>query len=196
MAKAAKAKRGTKSRGRATVPQTTRRHGSRQVPVPQLFPEIPHVKKRAFLTAFVICGSRTRAAEMAGCDRKMHLIWLRDDPAYAQAFAQAELMAAELAEEEAWRRGIDGIERGVWYKGERVGSEREYSDTLLIFQLKGLKPMKYRDRSAIEHDLSPALAALLAEWDASAARPAQTAAEPPSLEAEWAPMLPCEEGEM
>jgi hypothetical protein len=31
-----------------------------------LFPEILHPKKRAFLAAFVTCGRRGRAAEVAG----------------------------------------------------------------------------------------------------------------------------------
>jgi len=37
----------------------------------------------------------------------------------------------------------------VYHGGKRVGFIREYSDVLLIFLLKGLRPAKYRER--VEH---------------------------------------------
>jgi hypothetical protein len=136
-----------------------------------LFPTIQHPKKRAFLTAFVTCGIRKRAAELAGCDRKMHLIWLRDDPVHATAFEEAQRLCAHLIEDEIVRRGVEGIERGVWHDGEQVGTERHYSDTLLIFAAKGAMPEKYKERRETEHTVSPALLALQREWEALREQP-------------------------
>ena len=42
---------------------------------------------------------------------------------------------------------MEGVEEPTgWYKGEPGGFIRRYSDTLLIFLLKGLKPEVYRER--------------------------------------------------
>jgi hypothetical protein len=124
---------------------------------PSLFPAISHPKKRAFLMAFVLCGRRGRAAAMAGVDVRNHWWWLAKDPAYQAAFAQAEQMAADIAEDETYRRGIEGVEEGIWYKGERVGTEMKYSDTVLLAILNAGKPQKYKYRSDTTHDLSPAM---------------------------------------
>ncbi len=44
---------------------------------------------------------------------------------------------------------MEGVEEPVrWYKGEAGGMVRKYSDVLLIFLLKGLRPDKYKDRVA------------------------------------------------
>ena len=42
---------------------------------------------------------------------------------------------------------MEGWEEPVgWYKGEAGGTVRRFSDTLLIFLLKGAAPEKYRER--------------------------------------------------
>jgi hypothetical protein len=66
-----------------------------------------------------------------------------------------ELIAT--AEDEAYRRGIEGVEEGIRYKGERVGTEMKYSDTVLLAILNAGKPQKYKYRSDTAHDLSPAM---------------------------------------
>jgi hypothetical protein len=56
-------------------------------------------------------------------------------------------MACDILEAEAHRRAVEGVEKPVgWYKGRPGGYVREYSDVLLIFLLKGLRPEKYKDR--------------------------------------------------
>ena len=49
-------------------------------------------------------------------------------------------------EDEAVRRAHDGVDEPVFYQGKACGVVRKYSDTLLIFLLKGRRPEKYRDR--------------------------------------------------
>ena len=53
--------------------------------------------------------------------------------------------AADTLEAEARRRAIEGVEEPVFHKGQRVGTVRKYSDLLLIFLLKGVRPQKFRD---------------------------------------------------
>ena len=58
--------------------------------------------------------------------------------------AAAEQVYVEKLEAEADRRGMEGIEKPIYYKGERVDAVREYSDNLLMFRTKKLRP-EYRD---------------------------------------------------
>ena len=98
---------------------------------------------------------------MAGIHRETHYWWLKHDPAYAVAFAQAEEKAADALEAEARRRAINGVLRYKFDKGRPITNpetgepyyELEYSDTLLIFLLKGARPGRYRERIEIEHSL-------------------------------------------
>ena len=48
-------------------------------------------------------------------------------------------------EEEIWRRAKEGVLEPVFYKGEVAGYKTNYSDTLAMFILRGLKPGTYRD---------------------------------------------------
>lgn len=55
-------------------------------------------------------------------------------------------MAADLLEEEAFHRAVEGRDVEIYYKGEKVGTKKIYSDRLLAFLLKGAFPDKYKDR--------------------------------------------------
>ena len=109
---------------------------------------IEHHKKRLFLTAFVECGGNcTKAAEIAGVSlgTPYSRPWAEDEE-FQDAWRKAKAMAVEFLEAEAIRRAYDGVDEPVgWFKGEAGGVIRRYSDTLLIFLLKGAKPEKYRD---------------------------------------------------
>lgn len=104
-------------------------------------------KKRAFLVAYSECGNVTKAAEASGISRQSHYDWLATDPEYAEAFRHADDAAGDRLEAEARRRAVEGVDEPVYHKGEVVGYIRKYSDTLLIFLLKGAKPDKYAERS-------------------------------------------------
>ena len=108
---------------------------------------VPRRRQRAFLAAFRETGNVCLACEVAKVGRSSHYRWLAEDPAYREAFDQAKEDAADILEAEAFRRAVDGVEKPVgWYKGKPGGYVREYSDILLIFLLKALRPEKYRDR--------------------------------------------------
>jgi hypothetical protein len=71
--------------------------------------------------------------------------WLAEDPEFAKLKDEAEKEAIELLEGEARRRAHKGTLRPVFYRGEKCGAIREYSDSLMMFILKAKKP-EYRDR--------------------------------------------------
>ncbi len=119
------------------------------------FPKIANAHQRAFLVAFLETGNVRRACEVAKVGRSSHYRWFEQHPAYREAFKLAKECAADLLEAEAYRRAVEGVEEPVgWYKGRAGGMVRKYSDTLLIFLLKGLRPEKYRDRVELHGQLA------------------------------------------
>lgn len=111
-------------------------------------------KKKAFLAAYAEVGNITQAAEIVGVTRQAHYLWMKD-PEYAEAFAQAEQQACDRLEQEARRRAVEGVEEPVFHRGKQCGVIRKYSDTLLIFLLKGAMPHKYKER--VQNEVSGSL---------------------------------------
>lgn len=97
----------------------------------------------------------TRACEMAEIDRSTPYTepWLQDEE-FQESLSMAKAMAADHLEAEAIRRAYDGVEEPVgWYQGSPGGTVTKYSDTLMIFLLKGAKPDKYVERH--DHTVTP-----------------------------------------
>lgn len=67
---------------------------------------------------------------------------------FAAAWDWAEREASDKLELEARKRAMQGVERAVWYKGDEVGTETIYSDTLLATLLKH----KHRDFKQVEEE--------------------------------------------
>lgn len=100
----------------------------------------------AFLEAFAKTGIISKAAEIVGVSRMT--VWRRrsSSEAFAKAFEDAQEQAADTLEAEAWRRAHDGVDEPQFYKGDVCGHVRKYSDNLMMFMLKGMRPEKYRER--------------------------------------------------
>ena len=97
-------------------------------------------------------GTILHAAHAAGIDRVTHYAWLKTTPRYVAKFEEAEELAIEILEKEARRRAVSGVKEPVgFWKGKASEYVHRYSDTLLIFLLKGSRPDKYRERQEIEH---------------------------------------------
>lgn len=71
------------------------------------------------------------------------------DKAFAEAWDDAMEAGIDKAEREAFRRAVEGTEKGVWHMGSLVGTERVYSDTLLALVLKGRRKKVYADRTEL-----------------------------------------------
>lgn len=111
----------------------------------RLFPGIKNPRQRAFLVAFVETGGIAKAAKLSGVSWSAHYQWKRDDAKYLAQFDLAMDMVADRAEAELHRRAIEGYDKPVTYKGEIRGWYKDFSDTCLIFMLKGMRPEKYRE---------------------------------------------------
>lgn len=119
-------------------------------------------KKKALIAAFSVCGVLTRACEVAGADKQQHFRWMKNDPKYCAAFEEARDAAVDGLELEARRRALEGTKRVVLFKGKpvyvpkdlknpkgpkEIYVEHDYSDTLMMFLLKGQRPEKYRENA-------------------------------------------------
>ena len=118
-------------------------------------------KKRAFLAAFAETGNISAASRLSGISRQAHYEWMQSDPDYPALFKAADQVAAEALETEARRRAVQGTARPVFYKGEECGTVQEYSDTLLIFLLKGAMPGKYKDNFSVDANVNVTFEQLL-----------------------------------
>ena len=103
--------------------------------------------QRLFLEVYAEMGVIKRACKVAGVGRSSHYEWMEANPEYRRAFEEAQEDAADNLEAEVYRRAVKGVKKPAgWYKGVAGGYVREYSDLLLMFQLKAMRPEKFRER--------------------------------------------------
>ena len=68
---------------------------------------------------------------------------------FDEAVERALQLSHDKLEAEARRRAVDGIEKGVYYQGTLVDTERQYSDSLLTTLLKAKRPDEFAERKQI-----------------------------------------------
>ncbi len=117
--------------------------------------EAKKARQKAFLEEYKQCAAITHACKIALIARQRHYKWLEKDPAYAKTFEEAKIAATDALVAEARRRAVQGVEEPIFYKGKLVQTIRKYSDTLLIFLLKGALPEVYRERYEISGGKKP-----------------------------------------
>jgi hypothetical protein len=103
-------------------------------------------------------GNVARACKAEGIGRSTAYEWRDEDKEFAKRWDEAVDAGTDELEQEARRRAFKGTLKPVFYKGSKIGSIREYSDTLMIFLLKGNRPEKFKDRveqtGTIQHNVS------------------------------------------
>jgi hypothetical protein len=116
--------------------------------------EKTRVTKAAFIAAFAACGRITLASASVGIDRTTHYVWYGEDEAYRKEFNDVRGKVADMLEDEAIRRAVEGVERPLIgtvgkHQSGVIGYVREYSDRLLELLLKGNRPERYKERREI-----------------------------------------------
>ena len=108
-------------------------------------------KDEAFVEALRLGASIAKAARAAGYSRASIYEWRQADEAFRAAWEEALEEGTDRLEDEAFRRAHDGVPKAVFYKGDRIATVQEYSDTLTIFLLKARRPEKFKERTTTEH---------------------------------------------
>lgn len=128
----------------------------------------PNAWRKAFLASLSKNGNVTDACEVARIDRSTAYKSRANDEKFAALWDETVEVAVDRLESEAWRRATYGTNKPVWYKGQLVGTELEYSDSLMQTLLKAHRPNKYKDRVEVEYAMPPQLIKLLKERDMKA----------------------------
>jgi len=106
------------------------------------------VKQMAkFLQILAINGIVADALKASGLNRQTAYTRLDSDKEFAAGWYNALEEAEDKLRKEAVRRGKDGFLRPIYQNGKKVGSVREYSDTLLIYTMNyNERQKKWRKR--------------------------------------------------
>lgn len=100
-------------------------------------------RKMKFLETLAVSGNITSAAACHGLTVNAINTAKRNDPKFAEAIEIAKAMALKELEDVARDRALHGIERDVWFKGEVVGKEIQYSDKLLMYLMQANDKERY-----------------------------------------------------
>lgn len=117
-------------------------------------------KRDEFLQAVSDAGGNiSEACRVTLVSRPQVYTQRKGDPEFAKALEEARELGVEALEDECRRRAYDGVDEPVIWQGKRALDDngvpmsiKKYSDTLLMFLLKGAKPGKYRER--YDHEVS------------------------------------------
>lgn len=101
---------------------------------------------KVFLDELAKNPNVSRAARIAGVNRATAYKHKNSNDAFSAAWDEAIEEAADVLEEEMWRRAVEGTNKPIIHKGEVTGTFKEYSDTLMIFLAKAHRPEKFRER--------------------------------------------------
>lgn len=118
---------------------STRKDKSKELAVPD---EI-RSKARRFLKNYAEFGIIHKACDVSGLSSSCLSRLRKRDPDFLEAFKRAREAAADKLEAEAYRRAVEGYDRPIYQKGEKVGVEKVYSDRLLEIMLRANKPEKF-----------------------------------------------------
>lgn len=111
--------------------------------------EISAAQIELYLSFLETSGRKRYSAIMAGVDPgRMAYLMNKDDE--LKALEMMSLQGyAELVDAAVHDRAINGVSRGIYYKGQRIATERHYSDQLLMMLAKAHNP-KYRDHVSVD----------------------------------------------
>jgi hypothetical protein len=107
--------------------------------------------RKTFIATLAEFCNVSEAAREAGIGRTTAYEWREADPEFAAAWDAAEQVAADKLEREAWRRAVEGVDKPIYYQGDKIDTCKEYSDRMLEILLKGHRPEKFVDRIKAEH---------------------------------------------
>jgi len=102
-----------------------------------------------FLKIFSKCNSVVQAARAVEISPTTIYRHLKEDPAFAKKFEAAQDLVLDGLETEAYRRGVTGVKKAVYFQGRLVGYEMVYSDRMLEMLLRG-RSDKYSNKTSVD----------------------------------------------
>ena len=99
--------------------------------------------RNLFLRSLAECGNVGESCKAASVARSTVYEWRQKDEKFRAEWDTALDAAGDVLEAECRRRAVDGVVEPIMHQGQVVTTVRRFSDTLLIFLLKGVRPRKY-----------------------------------------------------
>lgn len=140
------------------------------------------------------CGDMKTACKSVNASPRDVYMWCSADAEVAGRIRAAQQMGWAGLESAAYERAVNGVEKAVYYKGEVVGFETEYSDSLLSLMLKSRVPEyggEERRGSGVTVNVAVMpRASSYEEWSIQRDKELRALPEPPkmlpvSIEGEW-----------
>lgn len=124
-----------------------------------------------YLTLLEETGLERTSARGAGTTMRTVKALMDNNPEFKYAVEDALERSADTLEAEARRRAVEGVTKGVYYKGDRVDEEVVYSDALLTTLLKAKRPAQFGDRTQLVGPNNGPLQILVRQFGEPAPRP-------------------------
>ena len=131
-------------------------------------------KKRAiFIENVAQMGNVAMAARATGWSRGTPYALRKTDKLFAEAWKEAEDIAVDMLEGQAWSLAMKGVKEPVFHNGEQCGFKVKYSERMLEILLKARRPNTYRENIKAELDVKGGVlvvpgVAKEADWEAEA----------------------------
>lgn len=108
-----------------------------------------NAQKERYILALRQRGLESTAANTAGVTMKEVRAAYKADPIFEEQAHESMDLATDAFEEEAIRRAVDGVEKGIYFRGFEVATETTYSDALLVKVLAARRPELYGNKTEI-----------------------------------------------
>jgi hypothetical protein len=106
-------------------------------------------EKLLFLMELKASCNITVSAEKIGFTRQCMYDHKKKDKLFSDAWDNALDEGIDLLEKKAQDRAFNGVEKKIFFKGEKVDTQVEYSDGLTTFLLRAHRPEKYAKEAAV-----------------------------------------------
>lgn len=132
-------------------------------------PEISEAQIELYLAYLETSGRKRYSAIMAGVDPGRMIYKINNDTELKEREIMSLQGYAELVDAAVHERAINGVPRGVYFKGKRIATERHYSDQLLMMLAKATNP-KYREHLSLDANVKAGVLVVqksldLDEWE-------------------------------
>ena len=112
-------------------------------------PKFSEKRQALFLKMFSKCNSIVQACKAADISSTTVYKELKKQGGFALQFEAANDLVLDNLEAEAYRRGVTGVKKAIYFQGRLVGHELVYSDKMLEMLLRG-RSDKYSNKTSVE----------------------------------------------
>jgi len=127
-------------------------------------PDITPTQLELYFSFLEVSGRKRYSAIMAGVDPGRVVYYMTREKDLKAREMAAMQGYCELIDAAVHDRAINGVTRNVYFKGEVCGTERHYSDSLLLALAKANSP-KYREHLSVDANVTAGVLVVQASLD-------------------------------